>query len=186
MRRCVACGLLCIASLVVGGCASGHSQGTPPVAYADRTPGPPRALVAHLTHPVLQAGQTCPTTHPNAAKVKPPGGLRSALNGEIHGVYGDGVLWAVIPTWRHTVSRYRGWYVLKVAWWSQVSGPLHIAARRIDRHSATLGHGDIAQGNSITAQRIEPTNIAIPTVGCWQIAGSVGDRVLTWILDART
>ncbi len=145
-------------------------------------------LLARLDHPVLAVRQRCPITRSNVGTVRPPAGLRSVLVGDLRGVYGQGSLWAILPTWRHTVTRdpHHGWYRMKVAWWSQVSGPLQIAARRIDRHSAILGHGDVAPGAPSGAHRIEPTNIVFPTLGCWQVAGAVGHHVLSWIFHART
>jgi hypothetical protein len=65
-----------------------------------------------------------------------------------------------------------------------VSGACHIAARWIDRRSAIPGHGDIAPPLPTAAHRIEPTNIVLPTPGCWQVAGAVGTHALTWMFRA--
>lgn len=93
----------------------------------------------------------------------------------------------ILPQGRITVTRdpHHGWYREKVGWWVDVPGALHIAARRIDRYSAILGHGDVAPPIPTGAHRIEPTNILLPAPGCWQVAGGVGRDVLTWIFRAR-
>lgn len=83
-----------------------------------------------------------------------------------------------------SAATHRGWYRTKVARWIGVPEALHIAARRIDRRSAILGHGDIADPWQ-AAHRIEPTNIVLPTPGCWQVAGGVGRDVLMSIFRAR-
>ncbi|MGH3265487.1 MAG: hypothetical protein ACRDNS_26230, partial [Trebonia sp.] len=65
-----------------------------------------------------------------------------------------------------------GWHRMKIAWWSQVSGPLQIVARRIDKHLTTLGHGYIQPYTFSTAHRIEPTHIAVLTLGYSQVASA--------------
>lgn len=47
------------------------------------------------------------------------------------------------------------------------------------------GHGDIPPPDPTGAHRIEPTDIVLPSLGCWQVAGGVGRDVLTWIFLAR-
>lgn len=186
MGRPVLAGLVVSSALAIGAC--GQSRTSDPVPHTSPTASVRGVLFASLDHPQLPAGAPCPATKPNFARVTPPSGLRAILHGDLRGVYGHGSLWALIPTWRHTVSRdpNDGWYRIKIAWWSQAAGPLQIAARRIDKHLSTLGHGDIAQGAPSAARRIEPTNILVPTLGCWQVAGAVGTHVLTWILHAQT
>lgn len=93
----------------------------------------------------------------------------------------------ILPAGRINVSRdpHHGWYREKIGWWVDMPGALHIAARRIDRYSALLGHGDIAPPIATAAHRIEPTNLVLPAPGCWQVAGGVGRDFLTWIFSAR-
>lgn len=146
-----------------------------------------QGLVAHLSHRLLRPGEACPVTRPNPRSYTAPAALRSVLNGDLQGVYGRGAMAVILPAGRINVSRdpHHGWYREKVAWWVDVPGALHIAARRIDRYSATLGRGDIAPPIPTGAHRIEPTNILLPTPGCWQVAGGVGRQALTWIFHAR-
>lgn len=148
---------------------------------------PRRELVAHLTHPLLRPGEACPVTRPNPRSYKPPKALRSILNGDLRGKYGHRPLAAILPVGRVSVTRdpHHGWYRTKVGWCVDVPGALHIAARRLDRRSAILGHGDIAPPAPTGAHRIEPTNVLMPAPGCWQVAGSVGREVSTWIFRAR-
>ncbi len=148
---------------------------------------PGYALNAHLAHRLLRPREACPVTRPDSRSYKPPADLRRTLNGDLRGVYGHGPLAAILPVGRVNVSRdpRHGWYRTKVAWWIAVPGALHIAARRVDRRSTILGHGDLAPPIPTSAHRIEPTNILLPAPGCWQVAGGVGRAVLTWVFRAR-
>ena len=117
----------------------------------------------------------------------------TATNRTSHGNRAESVTTAtvqmavILPAGHINVSRepHRGWYREKVAWWVDVPGALHITARRLDRYSATLGHGDVAPPAPTGAHRIEPTNVLFPVPGCGQVAGGVGSDLLTWIFRAR-
>ncbi len=171
----------------------------PPSPAALPVTGRRQTLIAHLTHRPLRPGQACPVTLPNPRAYKPRADLRSVLNGDLRDIYGHGAMAVILPAGRINVSRepHRGWYRDKVAWWVDVPGALHITARRLDRYSATLDHGDVAPPAPTGAHRIEPTNVLFPVPGCWQVnvlfpvpgcwqvAGGVGSDVLTWIFRAR-
>jgi hypothetical protein len=190
-----------LGTLVAGGCGSGHAdrphrsvQGTTRsvarTAYQAREQSPRQArrgLLAHLAHPLLRRGEACPVTRPNFRDHPPPAYFRGLGLGDARGVYGRGKLWAFLPAGRINVYRdpHHGWFREKVGWLVGVPGLLHIAARRIDHRVVTLGHGDIAPPAPTAAPRIEPTNVLLPTTGCWQVAGGVGTAVLTWIFNAR-
>jgi hypothetical protein len=120
----------------------------------------------------------CPVTEPNG---QAPPGERPA---QAH--YGNGFLWTglwpngkVVFTIGGTGEILaNGSLAMKFWWWRGVAGKLAITGRRLDGPAAPLGsripdgYGEIG---------FQSTALLFPTVGCWEVTGSVGGKTLTFV-----
>src|SRR6266851_2013786 len=112
-----------------------------------------------------KAGATkpCPVTLPNGSQ--PP---TKMLSGPL--MHGNGKLWVVLTPdgkWRVKPSR-GGSIVTKLAWWREVKGPFTIEGRRLDAPAGPLR--SISNGGD---SGFLPSNIFLPSAGCWEITGKV-------------
>jgi hypothetical protein len=67
---------------------------------------------------------------------------------------------------------------MKFGWWRAVPGQLRITGRRLDAAAPPL-RADIPDGYGPTG--FQATGVILPTVGCWEVTGSVGDSTLTFV-----
>ncbi len=67
---------------------------------------------------------------------------------------------------------------MKWAWYRGVRGRLSIQGKRLDRSSPPL-RADIPEGYRDTG--FQATALIFPTEGCWEVTGSVGESVLTFV-----
>jgi hypothetical protein len=68
----------------------------------------------------------------------------------------------------------------KVQWRRGVRGQLTITGRRLDGDAPPL-RAEIPSGYGDTG--LQPTALAFPSAGCWEIAGRVGTSTLTFTLN---
>jgi hypothetical protein len=127
----------------------------------------------------------CPVTQPNG--IQPPPGAN--VFGKGNGDYGNDVLWTSLWIWGEGAVNIPdddhlqpdGRIVdMKWAWYRFVPGTLRITGRRLDApapplESDTSGYGEIG---------FNASGITFPTVGCWEITGTVGDKgSLTFVVQ---
>lgn len=118
---------------------------------------------------------SCPVTLPNDQR--PPGETATAH------WFGNGTLWTnlwpagVVLT---TPDDIQGDMIaVKVPWWRGVSGKLSITGRRLDAEAGPArefvpdGYGDVG---------FQATSVLLPTPGCWEVQGSVGDASLSFVM----
>jgi hypothetical protein len=124
---------------------------------------------------------TCPLTLPNGNV--PPGEADVGAN------HGNGKLWTAM--WPHNVVIATPDYIepngavgMKWGWWRGVEGKLRITGRRLDGEAPRLtAYVPDGYGKS----GFQASGISFPTVGCWEVTGSVGDvklRFVTLVLKA--
>jgi hypothetical protein len=126
----------------------------------------------------------CPITHANGSS--PPGERYSPEH------HGNGKLWTVL--WPNGLVEFgpgrpgmigeNGVLGMKFPWWrdDSVRGSLEITGRRLDG-DAPPAFGDVPDGYGSTG--FQASGIFFPTVGCWEITGSVGDAELTFVQYVR-
>ncbi|MGI8571298.1 MAG: hypothetical protein ACR2L9_01475 [Solirubrobacteraceae bacterium] len=177
--------------LLLTGCGVGThalAEATGPTTTARAVTPPVSVIISHLRaqlrHPLLRPGEACPITLADPPPSRVPTALRAVLRGDLRGAYGRGPVWVLLPSKAPNSSRdSSGWLLAKVAWWIDVPGALQIQARRIDRRVATFGHL-VTNDALYAANRMEPSYVAVPIQGCWEVAGGVGRNVITWIFQA--
>jgi hypothetical protein len=119
----------------------------------------------------LAAVDPCPITHANGV---PPGPTFGAE------FYGNGALW--VGLWGSNVVSWQreadGSIDAKFGWWREAHGKLRIEGHRLDAPAPPLtakvpdGYGDAG---------FQATGIVFPTDGCWEVTGSVGNAILTFV-----
>lgn len=149
--------------------------------------------VARLSQPISTPGASaCVPSTPN--HMAPPAALRHYANPAT--TYAMDGLWASIPPDGRvilskddivTVSNDGGvfmhWRATKLPWTrgDGVVGPLIVTGRRLD--AAAPPAVDIGFERQYGSMGFTPVSLAFPSPGCWQITGTVGDHVNTFILE---
>jgi hypothetical protein len=124
----------------------------------------------------------CPVTQPNGNH--PP---------DDHGPggYGNDALWTNLAMWSRDgdVARVPGdaFHVrpdgtitnLKWAWYRYIPGKLTIEGHRLDAPAPPLS-ADIPAGYGNIG--FQPVALTIPSAGCWEITGHVGEASLTFVM----
>jgi len=90
----------------------------------------------------------------------------------------NGLLWAGPD------RAYGGkWFAggMKIGWWRIVPGTLTVSGRRLDQRSDAPVVADISDGYG--KRDFQSSGIDIPTAGCWEIVGRVGDAELRFVVD---
>jgi hypothetical protein len=155
------------------------------------------ALGPASPHRAAAAEPPCPVTIPNRSDPPPGGGSQGPGSLATHG---NGQLWTVLPDegiWLVPASGVQpdGSIRQKFVWWRRVierttvvgddgvvrveatyAGTLLITGRRLGATSppatATTQHEGVHVGSTIT----------FPTGGCWEVTGSAGEDVLTFVV----
>jgi hypothetical protein len=69
---------------------------------------------------------------------------------------------------------------VKFPWWRIAHGDLTITTRRLDATSAPLA-ADIPSGYGDTGFQV--SGLKFPATGCWEVAGMVGGKTLTFVVN---
>lgn len=114
----------------------------------------------------------CPVTTPN--RVAPPGATPSD---SWHGSSRLAVaLWTSVVVPGDGARRSDGAVAVKYGWWRGIDGNLTIRGRRVDGPAPPIAHdGSDGYGD----RGFQPSLIAFPQAGCWEITGTVGDESVT-------
>jgi hypothetical protein len=75
--------------------------------------------------------------------------------------------------------RSDGWIYAKQGWWRSVHGPLRVVGQRLDRAGPKL-RADVPSGYGNFG--FEPVGLLFPSMGCWKVTGSVGDKRLVYFV----
>jgi hypothetical protein len=126
-----------------------------------------------LLRTVVARTTQCPVTTPN--QIAPAGASKSEV------WYGNSrlaiALWTkgvVVPSDGNRLKD--GALDVKYGWWRGMDGTVVVRGRRLDATSP----GFTTEGLDGYGERgFQPSGIAYPTPGCWEITGSVGDASLT-------
>ncbi len=133
----------------------------------------------YLTMPDLAPGASCPVTRARRSDGYPLV-LREVDPGHLRQWFGHGHVWVLPPQAGSAVRLPDGMISAKVPWFVAGPGTLRVVGRRIDGRPGTASASVPAFGAPIHGQ-VEPSSIVVPSLGCWLIAGIVGDHVLRWI-----
>jgi hypothetical protein len=148
--------------------------------------------------PPSPASADCPVTLPNGSS---PHGERSAQQ------HGNGRLWTslgrrgiVLVAPRSSPEYYRpdgglavegelapdgSVSIMKAFWWRGpgVRGPVRIQARRLDASAPRIDRTVPPHGYGLTGLQV--MGMTFPTMGCWEVTGSVGEESLTYVTLIR-
>lgn len=162
------------------------------------TPAPPAspttmsmALAAGAVTPSLPAA--CPMTHPPEPSFAPsppyPPAAPPLYAGQFW--YGTERLWTMLRTdgtWRN-LPYYAGKYVQKTFWWQQdyswradPEPKLTVTGRRLDAPAPPLTASRATNGYRDDIASFMLVGIDLPTPGCWEITGRIGDAALTFVV----
>lgn len=129
--------------------------------------------------PTLQTNVECAVTTPNgiaAGEDHPDPGSYGNAQVSVVGLWPDGTV-VFKPGGAGFITR-DGSLGMKFGWRRGVSGQLRIEGRRIDAVAPPLrsevpdGYGD---------RGFQATYLILPTPGCWEVRGRVGDATVTFI-----
>jgi hypothetical protein len=146
---------------------------------------------AATTRATWSASTGCPVTIPNGDTA--PGERRSP------DYHGNGKLWtglarngrfAVLPRSEYIgpngiaadgLLLPDGWVAIKAPWWRGpgVRGRIRLRARRLDRPAPRVDRTVSPHGYGLTG--FQAMTLNLPTTGCWEVTGSVGDASLTFV-----
>jgi hypothetical protein len=154
---------------------AGATMGTTPAPSLDPTAGTLPSM------PTLRPeAADCPVTIPGPA----PEAFAERLFGST-GAYGNDDLWVGgLPTIGVIIGEPRwlmpdGSISWKLGWWRIESGQLIITGRRLDGPAPPL-RGHVPDGYGSTG--FQASGVDLPTDGCWEVTGSVGDASLSVVV----
>ena len=75
--------------------------------------------------------------------------------------------------------RSDGWIYAKQGWWRGVDGQLRVVGQRLDRAAPKL-RADVPAGYGTLG--FEPVGLLFPSMGCWKVTGSIGDKRLVYFV----
>ena len=75
--------------------------------------------------------------------------------------------------------RSDGWIYAKQGWWRSVHGELRVVGQRLDRAAPKL-QANVPSGYGIVG--FEPVALLFPSMGCWKVTGSIGDKRLVYVV----
>ena len=159
--------LVALMALLLSACAPWGGSASPGAAVS-ATPAP----TAPAPGGAPPVGFDCPVTRPDPALRPPPdavGGTELLAN-QIW--YGNEALWLILPA---DGVAHSG----KVMWWRTATGLLAIAGRRLDGPAPPLA-AQIPDGYGETG--FQATGVDFPTPGCWEVTGTVAQRVLRFVV----
>jgi hypothetical protein len=132
----------------------------------------------------------CPVTTPPPTALPPPPTAGTGPNptlafraGPNDFLYGNDALIVDLPNdgTIHPSDPSRGLPGgVKFAWWRIARADLVITTRRLDAPAVPLsadvpiGYGDFG---------FQPTGLNFPAIGCWEVSGTTGGRVLTFVVN---
>jgi hypothetical protein len=75
--------------------------------------------------------------------------------------------------------RSDGWIDAKQGWWRSAHGRLRVVGQRLDRAAPKL-RADVPSGYGNFG--FEPVGLLFPSMGCWKVTGSIGDKRLVYVV----
>lgn len=141
----------------------------------------PTSAVATSTAPTTPA--PCPVTVPNGSH---PPDARDQFTPP--GVHGKDPLWTNVWNWGEGIvplppELFRpdgSTYGVKWPWWRGIEGELMISGKRLDADAPPLT-AEIPDGYGPTG--FQPVGLLFPSVGCWEVTGSLGNSSLTFVVQ---
>ena len=138
----------------------------------------------------LASGAPCPVTIPPPVAVSPPPPAGTGPNPTLtfraapgSYLYGNEALVVLLPNdgTLHPSDPQRGLAGgIKFPWWRIAPGDLSIATRRLDATTDPLP-ADVPSGYGDTGFQVSGVNIRAP--GCWQVTGTIGGKMLTFVVN---
>ena len=132
---------------------------------------------------------SCPVTLPNHVVPKNTPSF-TALSFAFRNRWLGAVLWpkGVLKVGRlsdggsYASVRSDGWIYAKQGWWRSVHGQLRVVGQRLDQAAPQLranvpaGYGNFG---------LEPVGLLFPSMGCWKVTGSIGDKRLAYVVRLK-
>jgi hypothetical protein len=133
----------------------------------------------------------CPVTQPPEQSFTPPPPYSPSAPGTGNFWYGTNLLWTVVPsdgTWSGLPLNPDG-YTQKVLWWregySWTEDPtpeLAVTGKRLDAPAPPLNVSRPTNAFAESIQSAMMVGVDFPTLGCWEITGSVVDQALSFVV----
>ncbi len=179
MRRWIPVLLIVGLSLIVSSCSANKtSQG-----------GGGEVAQAAVEKQVAQTASTCPVTQPPDPPFAPPEPYSAPLRGEFW--YGSPALWTSLPlegAW-HDLPYSEAGYTQKVFWWRQgydwkaePEPNLAVTGKRLDGEALPLVASKATNAFASDIGSAMLVGVDIPTAGCWEIAGQIGEQKLSFVI----
>lgn len=137
---------------------------------------------------------SCPTTRPTAPRFVPPPPYLAKPPGQGSFWFGTEKLWTLLPadgTWqglphyRPTDSAYRQktfWWRNGYDWRANPIPPLMVRGRRLDGPAPPFVAKRATNGYRDDWKSFMVVGLDIPTLGCWEIMGQLGNDKLTYVI----
>jgi hypothetical protein len=153
---------------------------------ASRSPASPARTASSAQGP---ARQGCPVTKA-VRHATPPASIDATGPKPVPYVYdwfGNDALWVRLPLLGNLPAMRDpalGAWATKFPWWRIIPGALTITARRLD---GPTGHfsGNPGTVDSYGTAGFDPSYLVWPSLGCWQVTGTVANQSLTIVMHVQ-